>query len=180
MVEYRRKQKQKLRKRSRRINKNNYSSIWNTNIKPYREYTQLPMDNQKFIYQYINTPENQRNDLNVQLAKMKNQDEIWYNIWHQQRNPSYQSSPEVQDIPKVQSLPEDKVAPSQPSESLYFNDFNIDKDMMDYQNNYYNQYGYFDYSQPFIGYSSIGSYMDINKLTPNNLYKLFEQYYKNK
>ena len=174
MVEYRRKQKRKLRKRSRRTNRNSYSSIWNTDVKPYREYAQLPIEDKRFIQHYISIPENQRNDLNIRLSKMKNQDEIWYNIWHQQRNPSYQSSSEAQDLPK------DNVTPSQSSETLYFKDFDTDRDIMDYQNNYYNQHGFFDYSQPFIGYSSIGSYMDINKLSPDNLYKLFEQYYSNK
>ena len=172
MVEYRRKQKQKLRKRSRRTNRNNYSSIWNTNVKPYREYTQLPASDQEFIYQYINTPENQRGDLNKRLAKMNNQDEIWYNIWHQQRDSN--------NFPPGVTIVITKPTGSQSSESLYFNDFNTDKDTMDYQNNYYKQNGFFDYSQPFIGYSSIGSYMDINKLSSDNLYKLFEQYYSNK
>lgn len=176
MVEYRRKQKQKLRKRSRRTNINNQSSIWNTNVKPYREYAQLPVNDKKFIQHYLSIPENQRGDLNERLAKMNNQDEIWYNIWHQQRNPSYYIVPRSTD----QYLSNDKVTPSQSSETLYFNDFDTDRDMIDYQNNYYNQYGFFDYSQPFIGYSSIGSYMGINKLSPDNLYELFEQYYNNK
>ena len=176
MVEYRRKQKQKLRKRSRKTNRSNQSSIWNTDVKPYREYAQLPIEDKRFIQHYISIPENQRNDLNMRLAKRNNKDEIWYNIWHQQRNPSYQVVPEAKD----QYSSKDKVTPSQSPETLYFNDFDTNRDMMDYQNNYYNQHGFFDYSQPFIGYSSIGSYMDINKLSPDNLYKLFEQYYNNK
>lgn len=172
MVQYRRQQKQKLRKRSRRTNRNGYSSIWNTNVKPYRKFDQLNPEEKNFIFQYVSTPDNEREDLNIQLAKMKNKDEIWYNIWHQEKD-SNNFLPEIIVVPTKPTTP-------QVTEQLYFNDFNTDKDTMDYQNNYYNQHGFFDYSQPFIGYNSIGSYMDINKLSPDNLYKLFEQYYSNK
>lgn len=172
MVQYRRKQKQKLRKRSRRTNRNNYSSIQNNNVRPYMEFDQLNPEEKNFIFQYVSTPDDERGDLNIQLAKMKNKDEIWYNIWHQEKDPN-NFLPEVTIVPA-------KPNGSQISESLYFNDFNTNKNMIDYQDNYYKQHGFFDYSQPFIGYNSIGSYMDINKLSSDNLYKLLEQYYSNK
>lgn len=172
MVQYRRNQKQKLRKRSRKTNRNNQASIWNTNVKPYRKFDQLAPDEKNFIYQYVSTPDNEREDLNIQLAKMKNKDEIWYNIWHQQRDSN--------NFPQGVTIVETKPTNSQIPTQLYFKDFDTDKKMIDYQNKFYNDTGIFDFTEPFIGYSSINSYMDLYHLTIDDLHKLFEQYYNNK
>ena len=160
------------RNRNRRRNKRSNTSVFSyqaTYNTPYRSYENLPVEDQQFINDYIKNKGSNQN--NIDLASKKNKDELWYNIWHRMYAPKV-------DSPKYTAPTTAAVSePTSPNYEEYFANFDDNRQAVDYQMDYYNKHGFFDYSPMFVGWDGVGEYMDTTKLSPEALYDILKRYY---
>lgn len=59
----------------------------------------------------------------------------------------------------------------------YFRNFDANREAVDYQMDYYKKHGFFDYSPLFVGWDTVGDYLNTTKLGPDDLYDILKRYY---
>lgn len=159
------------RNRRRRNNQSN-TSVFSYQGTPYKSYDDLSTEDQQFVDNYIQNKGSEQN--NIDLATKNNKDELWYNIWHRMYAPKV-------DSPKYTTPTTDKVPEVTPDTSPnyddYFRNFDANREAVDYQMDYYKKHGFFDYSPLFVGWDTVGDYLNTTKLDPNDLYDILKRYY---
>lgn len=178
--------RRKLVRRKRNVRNN--TSIFTQGAlygEPYRTYKDLSSEDQKFVDDYINS--NGSEASNIELAKRKNKDELWYNIWHRQHDqtPSNPVNEQVStNLVEEQNpiVPEPVVSPVQESYDLD-RILNPYKTQLQYQKDFYDTYGFFDY-QPekfsfFTTNGGIGDLMSRYSWSPKTTYDNIRKYLSN-